>query len=58
MKEGIFTFYYPPNCRFGGRLVSIEENNKFRRTENEGQIEAPNSLKDFVSEIRTNFDLK
>ncbi|KAG2688732.1 hypothetical protein I3760_09G109200 [Carya illinoinensis] len=42
----------------GSQLVSIEENNKFRRTENEGQIEAPSSLKDFVSEIRTNFDLK
>ncbi|XP_075664682.1 putative galactinol--sucrose galactosyltransferase 2 isoform X3 [Castanea sativa] len=43
----------------GGRLLSIEENNKFRRTENEPQSEAqaPSSLKDFVTDIKRTFGL-
>lgn len=46
------------NCRFGARLVSIEENSKFRKPENETGSDAPSGLKDFVSEIKKNFDLK
>ncbi|KAL4627995.1 hypothetical protein ACB092_05G205800 [Castanea dentata] len=44
----------------GGRLLSIEENNKFRRTENEPQSEAqaPSSLKDFVTDIKRAFGLR
>ncbi|CAN6690336.1 unnamed protein product [Malus baccata var. baccata] len=45
--------------QFGGRLNSIQENNKFRRTTNkEGESETPSSLKDFVSEIKGTFGLK
>ncbi|KAJ9184225.1 hypothetical protein P3X46_003972 [Hevea brasiliensis] len=43
--------------QFGGRLESIEENNKFRRS-NEAQSDAPIDLKHFVSEIKSNFGLK
>ncbi|GMY36565.1 probable galactinol--sucrose galactosyltransferase 2 [Fagus crenata] len=44
--------------QYGGRLASIEENNKFRRAANEPQSEAPSSLKDFVTDIKRNFGLK
>ncbi|XP_059438212.1 probable galactinol--sucrose galactosyltransferase 2 [Corylus avellana] len=49
---------YVEGSQFGGRLVSIEENDKFRRTANEAQSKAPIGLKDFVSEIKRNFGLK
>ncbi|XP_062160527.1 probable galactinol--sucrose galactosyltransferase 2 [Alnus glutinosa] len=49
---------YVEGSQFGGRLGSIEENNKFRRTANEAQSEAPIGLKDFVSDIKRNFGLK
>lgn len=51
-------FLSPPNFRFGGRLVSVEENNKFRRRSNESQADAPNDLKHFVADIKRNFGLK
>ncbi|CAK7331060.1 unnamed protein product [Dovyalis caffra] len=44
--------------RFGGRLVSTEENNKFRRTANESLGDAPNNLKHFVADIKRTFGLK
>ncbi|PQM36337.1 putative galactinol--sucrose galactosyltransferase 2 [Prunus yedoensis var. nudiflora] len=45
--------------QFGGRLNSIQENNKFRRTTNkEAESETPSGLKEFVSEIKGNFGLK
>ncbi|XP_015879986.2 probable galactinol--sucrose galactosyltransferase 2 [Ziziphus jujuba] len=44
--------------QFGARLDSIEENSKFRRSVNDTESEAPSSLKDFVSEIRSTFGLK
>ncbi|KAI5559799.1 hypothetical protein BDE02_16G002100 [Populus trichocarpa] len=44
--------------QFGGRLVSVEENNKFRRRSNESQADAPNDLKHFVADIKRNFGLK
>ncbi|CAK7323377.1 unnamed protein product [Dovyalis caffra] len=43
--------------QFGGRLVSIEENNKFRRTANESLGDAPNNLKHFVADIKRTFGL-
>lgn len=45
------------NCRFGGRLASIKENNKFRGTTGDDQKET-SGLKDFVLEIKKNFCLK
>lgn len=45
------------DCRFGGRLASIKENNKFRGTAEDGQSE-PSGLKDFVLDIKKNFGLK
>lgn len=47
-----------PDYRFGARLVSIKENNKFRETANEDLNEAPSGLKDFVSDIKRTFGLK
>ncbi|KAJ9690061.1 hypothetical protein PVL29_012629 [Vitis rotundifolia] len=44
--------------QFGGRLVSIKENNKFRETANEDLNGAPSGLKDFVSDIKRTFGLK
>ncbi|KAG6743464.1 hypothetical protein POTOM_052156 [Populus tomentosa] len=44
--------------QFGGRLVSVEENSKFRKTSNESQADAPNDLKHFVADIKRNFGLK
>ncbi|KAH0969874.1 hypothetical protein GBA52_022030 [Prunus armeniaca] len=45
--------------QFGGRLNSIQENNKFRTTTNkEAESETPSGLKEFVSEIKGNFGLK
>ncbi|KAF8414301.1 hypothetical protein HHK36_002303 [Tetracentron sinense] len=44
--------------QFGGRLVSIKENNKFRKTANGTFIDAPSDLKEFVSDIRRTFGLK
>ncbi|KAG5252349.1 galactinol--sucrose galactosyltransferase [Salix suchowensis] len=44
--------------QFGGRLVSVEENSKFRRTSKESQDDAPNDLKHFVADIKRNFGLK
>ncbi|KAG5561022.1 hypothetical protein RHGRI_004147 [Rhododendron griersonianum] len=43
---------------FGGRLVSIKENRKFKKTENEAPSEAPTDLKEFVSDIKKSFGLK
>lgn len=45
------------NCRFGGRLASIKENNKFRGTTGDDQKET-SGLKDFVLDIKKNFCLK
>ncbi|XP_027931803.1 probable galactinol--sucrose galactosyltransferase 2 [Vigna unguiculata] len=44
--------------QFGGRLISIKENNKFRAIGNVAENGAPISLKDFVSEIKSTFGLK
>ncbi|BAT87605.1 hypothetical protein VIGAN_05099400 [Vigna angularis var. angularis] len=44
--------------QFGGRLISIKENNKFRAIRNVTENGAPISLKDFVSEIKSTFGLK
>ncbi|CAJ1962774.1 unnamed protein product [Sphenostylis stenocarpa] len=44
--------------RFDGRLISIKENNKFRAVGDVTENEVPVSLKDFVSEIKSNFGLK
>ncbi|TKY72294.1 galactinol--sucrose galactosyltransferase 2 [Spatholobus suberectus] len=44
--------------RFGGRLISIKENNKFRAAGDVTESGAPDSLKDFVSEIKSTFGLK
>ncbi|XP_018730644.2 probable galactinol--sucrose galactosyltransferase 2 isoform X2 [Eucalyptus grandis] len=43
---------------FGGRLVSIKENQKFRRSENGSLSEAPTDLKEFVSDIKGTYGLK
>ncbi|KAK9156400.1 hypothetical protein Sjap_003880 [Stephania japonica] len=43
--------------QFGGRLLSIKENSKFRKKENELPNEAASNLKDFVSSIRMEFGL-
>ncbi|KAJ4829925.1 hypothetical protein Tsubulata_012117 [Turnera subulata] len=43
---------------FGGRLVTIKENHKFRRTETEAQNNAATGLKHFVSDFKKNFGLK
>ncbi|XP_022642894.1 probable galactinol--sucrose galactosyltransferase 2 isoform X2 [Vigna radiata var. radiata] len=43
--------------QFGGRLISIKENNKFRAIGNVTENGAPVSLKDFVSEIKSTFGL-
>lgn len=43
--------------QFGGRLVSLEENSKFRRG-NEDKSDAPTCLKSFVSDIKSSFGLK
>ncbi|OVA19719.1 Glycosyl hydrolases 36 [Macleaya cordata] len=44
--------------QFGGRLVSIKENSKFRKKANEALNEAASNLKDFISDIRRTFGLK
>ncbi|XP_060964403.1 probable galactinol--sucrose galactosyltransferase 2 isoform X2 [Cannabis sativa] len=44
--------------QFGGRLLSINENNKFRRASNDAQSDAPSDLKSFVSEIKNTYGLK
>ncbi|PRQ28178.1 putative galactinol--sucrose galactosyltransferase [Rosa chinensis] len=44
--------------QFGGRLNSIEENNKFRSTTNMVDSDKPSGLKDFVSEIKNSFGLR
>ncbi|KAM6585512.1 hypothetical protein CsatB_012514 [Cannabis sativa] len=44
--------------QFGGRLLSINENNKFRRSSNDAQSDAPSDLKSFVSEIKNTYGLK
>ncbi|KAK9267795.1 hypothetical protein L1049_010231 [Liquidambar formosana] len=45
--------------QFGGRLVSVGENSKFRKSANEALSEAPTGgLKDFVKEIKSSFGLK
>nr|KYP62801.1 putative glycosyltransferase At1g55740 family [Cajanus cajan] len=48
---------YIEGSQFGGRLISIKENNKFRATD-VTKSGAPESLKDFVSEIKSTFGLK
>ena len=60
-KEHILVLNPPlphPNFRFGGRLASIKENNKFRRIANEAKSKAPSDLKEFISDIKRTFDLK
>ncbi|XP_038712471.1 probable galactinol--sucrose galactosyltransferase 2 isoform X1 [Tripterygium wilfordii] len=49
---------YIEGSEFGGRLVSIEENSKFRKTADGARDGAPSSLKDFVSDIKKTFGLK
>ncbi|KAK4752348.1 hypothetical protein SAY87_021146 [Trapa incisa] len=44
--------------QFGGRLLSIKENHKFRRQENGAPSSIPNNLKEFTSYIKENFGLK
>ncbi|KAK8989122.1 hypothetical protein V6N11_030488 [Hibiscus sabdariffa] len=44
--------------QFGSRLQSIKENKKFRRIENEVQSKAPRDLKEFISDIKSTFNLK
>ncbi|KAI3442218.1 Galactinol--sucrose galactosyltransferase [Psidium guajava] len=44
--------------QFGGRLASIKENQKFRRTEDGSLSDAPTDLKEFVADIRGTFGLK
>jgi hypothetical protein len=45
-------------CRFGGRLISIIENKKFRATGDVTESGTPDSLKDFVLDIKSTFGLK
>ncbi|KAA8519248.1 hypothetical protein F0562_013504 [Nyssa sinensis] len=49
---------YVEGSQFGARLVTIEENNKFRQTADQVLSEAPSGLKDFVSDIKGTFGLK
>lgn len=51
-------YLFSLNCRFGGRLNSIEENNKFRCTTNALDSDKQSGLKDFVSEIKNTFGLR
>ncbi|KAF6153868.1 hypothetical protein GIB67_001101 [Kingdonia uniflora] len=44
--------------QFGGRLVSIKENEKFRKNRNASLNEEPSDLKDFVSDIKRTFGLR
>ncbi|KAI4365008.1 hypothetical protein MLD38_021033 [Melastoma candidum] len=44
--------------QFGGRLLSIKENQKFSRSESGHPTEAPKDLKDFVLCLKTDFGLK
>ncbi|KAL5710107.1 galactinol--sucrose galactosyltransferase [Ranunculus cassubicifolius] len=44
--------------QFGGRLMSIKENSKFRKKANVATKEAAHDLKDFVTDIKTTFNLK
>ncbi|XP_058112944.1 probable galactinol--sucrose galactosyltransferase 2 isoform X1 [Magnolia sinica] len=44
--------------QFGARLLSIKENNKFRRTSKGDADEGPSDLKDFVTSIKRTFGLK
>ncbi|XP_062088023.1 probable galactinol--sucrose galactosyltransferase 2 isoform X2 [Humulus lupulus] len=49
---------YVDGSQFGGRLLSIKENNKFRRASDDAQSDAPSDLKSFVSEIKSTYGLK
>ncbi|GMN36705.1 hypothetical protein TIFTF001_006214 [Ficus carica] len=44
--------------QFGGRLVSIKENTKFRKASEDAHSDAPTDLKSFVSEIKNTYGLK
>ncbi|KAH6825870.1 hypothetical protein C2S53_020307 [Perilla frutescens var. hirtella] len=44
--------------QFGARLMSIRENDKFRKAANDDSSNKPHNLKDFVSDIKGTFDLK
>ncbi|XP_057795142.1 probable galactinol--sucrose galactosyltransferase 2 isoform X2 [Salvia miltiorrhiza] len=44
--------------QFGGRLMSIRENEKFRKAANDDSSGTPHSLKDFVSDIKGTYGLK
>lgn len=44
--------------QFGARLMSIRENEKFRKAANDDSSNKPHSLKDFVSDIKGTFGLK
>ncbi|XP_042039687.1 probable galactinol--sucrose galactosyltransferase 2 [Salvia splendens] len=44
--------------QFGARLMSIRENEKFRKASNYDSSGKPHSLKDFVSDIKETFGLK
>jgi len=57
-ENQMLTYWFLWNCRFGGRLISIKENSKFRAVGDVTESGAPVSLKDFVSEIKSSFGLK
>ncbi|XP_077237512.1 putative galactinol--sucrose galactosyltransferase 2 isoform X2 [Tasmannia lanceolata] len=44
--------------QFGARLVSIKENNKFRKTANANTNEGPEDFKSFIMSIKSTFGLK
>ncbi|KZV27585.1 putative galactinol--sucrose galactosyltransferase 2 [Dorcoceras hygrometricum] len=44
--------------RFGARLMSVKENSKFCKADNEESSNKPHSLKEFISDIKCTFGLK
>ncbi|XP_051133904.1 probable galactinol--sucrose galactosyltransferase 2 [Andrographis paniculata] len=44
--------------QFAARLMSVEENAKFRKAPGDDSVNTPHSLKDFVSEIKTIYSIK
>lgn len=50
--------FLSPIQRYGARLVSVKENNKFRRTADGASNNGATSLKDFVSNIKQIYGLR
>lgn len=50
--------FLSPIRRYGARLVSVKENNKFRRTADGASNNGATSLKDFVSNIKQTYGLR